>query len=316
MMSNIISNTMSTPVTDSTSNTMLNPNADHKKNPIAIVTGANSGMGLATTIELARKGYHVIMACRSEQRGQEALQEALRQSNSTAIELMLCDLGSLDSIRRFAHSFNERYDTLDVLMNNAGVVMVKRKETSDGFEQSIGINHLGHFLLTLLLIPPLRRAQQGRIVNVSSGAYKAGKIHFEDPHLHKRYNPIKGYAQSKLANVLFTRILARKVADSRITVNCLHPGAVGTSIGVDRNTGFGTRIMAIVGKLPFFLTPEEGAKTAIYLATSPEVAGVTGKYFYQQKEQKLQAHATEDAVAERFWTWSEQQVGLGSNDQL
>ncbi|KQY84413.1 short-chain dehydrogenase [Paenibacillus sp. Root52] len=295
---------------------MLNPNADHKKNPIAIVTGANSGMGLSTTIELARKGYHVIMACRSEQRGQEALQEALRQSNSTAIELMLCDLGSLDSIRRFAHSFNERYDTLDVLMNNAGVVMVKRKETSDGFEQSIGINHLGHFLLTLLLIPPLRRAQQGRIVNVSSGAYKAGKIHFEDPHLHKRYNPIKGYAQSKLANVLFTRILARKVADSRIIVNCLHPGAVGTSIGVDRNTGFGTRIMAIVGKLPFFLTPEEGAKTAIYLATSPEVAGVTGKYFYQQKEQKLQAHATDDAVAERFWTWSEQQVGLGSNDQV
>lgn len=316
MMSNIISNTMSTPETDSMSNTMLNPNADHKKNPIAIVTGANSGMGLATTIELARKGYHVIMACRSEQRGQEALQEALRQSNSTAIELMLCDLGSLDSIRKFAHSFNERYDMLDVLMNNAGVVMVKRKETSDGFEQSIGINHLGHFLLTLLLIPPLRRAQQGRIVNVSSGAYKAGKIHFEDPHLHKRYNPIKGYAQSKLANVLFTRILARKVADSRITVNCLHPGAVGTSIGVDRNTGFGTRIMAIVGKLPFFLTPEEGAKTAIYLATSPEVAGVTGKYFYQQKEQKLQAHATDDAVAERFWTWSEQQVGLGSNDQL
>ncbi len=273
-------------------------------------------MGLATTIELARKGYHVIMACRSEQRGQEALQEALRQSGSATIELMLCDLGSLDSIRQFAHSFNERYDTLDVLMNNAGVVMVKRKETSDGFEQSIGINHLGHFLLTLLLIPPLRRAQQGRIVNVSSGAYKAGKIHFEDPHLHKRYNPIKSYAQSKLANVLFTRILARKVADSRITVNCLHPGAVGTSIGVDRNTGFGTRIMAFVGKLPFFLTPEEGAKTAIYLATSPEVAGVTGKYFYQQKEQKLQAHATDDAVAERFWTWSEQQVGLGPSEQL
>lgn len=316
MMSNIISNTMSTPETDSTSNTMLNPNTDHKKNPIAIVTGANSGMGLATTIELARQGYHVIMACRSEQRGQQALQEALRQSGSTTIELMLCDLGSLDSIRRFAHSFNERFDTLDVLINNAGVVMVKRKETSDGFEQSIGINHLGHFLLTLLLIPPLRRAQQGRIINVSSGAYKAGKIHFEDPHLHKRYNPIKGYAQSKLANVLFTRILARKVADSRITVNCLHPGAVGTSIGVDRNTGFGTRIMAFVGKLPFFLTPEEGAKTAIYLATSPEVAGVTGKYFYQQKEQKLQAHATDDAVAERFWTWSEQQVGLGSNEQL
>lgn len=282
----------------------------------AIVTGANSGMGLATTTELARQGYRVIMACRSEKRGQQALQEALRQSGSNAIELMLCDLGSLDSIRHFAQTFRERYDTLDVLINNAGVVMVKRKETSDGFEQSIGINHLGHFLLTLLLMEPLKAAKQGRIVNVSSGAYKAGKIHFDDPHLHHRYNPIKSYAQSKLANVLFTRALAHKVADTRITVNCLHPGAVGTSIGVDRNTGFGTRIMALAAKLPFFLSPEEGAQTAIYLATSPEVAAVTGRYFYQQKEQQLKAHATDDATAERFWTWSEDQVGLKADERL
>lgn len=285
-------------------------------NQTAIVTGANSGMGLATTIELARQGYRVIMACRSEKRGQEALQEAVRQSGSSAIELMLCDLGSLESIRQFARTFRERHDRLDVLVNNAGVVMIKRKETSDGFEQSIGINHLGHFLLTLLLIEPLKAAKQGRVVNVSSGAYKAGKIHFEDPHLHKGYNPIKSYAQSKLANVLFTRALARKLSGTSVTVNCLHPGAVGTSIGVDRNTGFGTRIMAFVGKLPFFLSPEEGARTAIYLATSPEVVGITGRYFYQQKEQQLKAHAVDDASAERFWTWSEEQVGLKPDEKL
>ncbi|MEK3706966.1 SDR family oxidoreductase [Paenibacillus sp. FSL R7-0198] len=285
-------------------------------NQTAIVTGANSGMGLATTIELARQGYRVIMACRSEKRGQESLQEAVRQSGSSAIELMLCDLGSLESIRQFARTFRERHDSLDVLVNNAGVVMVKRKETSDGFEQSIGINHLGHFLLTLLLIEPLKAAKQGRVVNVSSGAYKAGKIHFEDPHLHKSYNPIKSYAQSKLANVLFTRALARKLSGTSVTVNCLHPGAVGTSIGVDRNTGFGTRIMAFVGKLPFFLSPEEGARTAIYLATSPEVVGITGRYFYQQKEQQLKAHAVDDASAERFWTWSEEQVGLKPDEKL
>ncbi|MGN7411545.1 SDR family oxidoreductase [Paenibacillus sp. SAF-068] len=282
----------------------------------AIVTGANSGMGLATTIELARQGYRVIMACRSEKRGEKALQEAVRQSGSSAIELMLCDLGSLESIRQFARSFHEHHDHLDVLVNNAGVVMVKRKETSDGFEQSIGINHLGHFLLTLLLIEPLKAATQGRVVNVSSGAYKAGKIHFEDPHLHKGYNPIKSYAQSKLANVLFTRALARKLSGTSVTVNCLHPGAVGTSIGVDRNTGFGTRIMAFVGKLPFFLSPEEGARTAVYLATSPEVVGITGRYFYQQKEQQLKAHAVDDASAERFWTWSEDQVGLKPDEKL
>ncbi|OMF16512.1 short-chain dehydrogenase [Paenibacillus amylolyticus] len=285
-------------------------------NQTAIVTGANSGMGLATTIELARQGYHVIMACRSEKRGQEALQEAVRQSGSSAIELMLCDLGSLESIRQFARTFRERHDRLDVLVNNAGVVMVKRKETSDGFEQSIGINHLGHFLLTLLLIEPLKAAKQGRVVNVSSGAYKAGKIHFEDPHLHKGYNPIKSYAQSKLANVLFTRALAGKMSGTSVTVNCLHPGAVGTSIGVDRNTGFGTRIMAFVGKLPFFLSPEEGARTAVYLATSPEVVGITGRYYYQQKEQQLKAHAVDDASAERFWTWSEEQVGLREDEKL
>ncbi|MEO2214652.1 SDR family oxidoreductase [Paenibacillus amylolyticus] len=285
-------------------------------NQTAIVTGANSGMGLATTIELARQGYRVIMACRSEKRGQEALQEAVRQSGSSAIELMLCDLGSLESIRQFARTFRERHDRLDVLVNNAGVVMVKRKETSDGFEQSIGINHLGHFLLTLLLIEPLKVAKQGRVVNVSSGAYKAGKIHFEDPHLHKGYNPIKSYAQSKLANVLFTRALARKLSGTSVTVNCLHPGAVGTSIGVDRNTGFGTRIMAFVGKLPFFLSPEEGARTAVYLATSPEVVGITGRYFYQQKEQQLKTHAVDDASAERFWTWSEEQVGLKPDEKL
>ncbi|WP_062833178.1 SDR family oxidoreductase [Paenibacillus amylolyticus] len=285
-------------------------------NQTAIVTGANSGMGLATTIELARQGYHVIMACRSEKRGQEALQEAVRQSGSSAIELMLCDLGSLESIRQFARTFRERHDRLDVLVNNAGVVMVKRKETSDGFEQSIGINHLGHFLLTLLLIEPLKAAKQGRVVNVSSGAYKAGKIHFEDPHLHKGYNPIKSYAQSKLANVLFTRALAGKMSGTSVTVNCLHPGAVGTSIGVDRNTGFGTRIMAFVGKLPFFLSPEEGARTAVYLATSPEVVGITGRYYYQQKEQQLKAHAVDDASAERFWTWSEEQVGLKPDEKL
>ncbi|GAS80275.1 short chain dehydrogenase [Paenibacillus amylolyticus] len=273
-------------------------------------------MGLATTIELARQGYHVIMACRSEKRGQEALQEAVRQSGSSAIELMLCDLGSLESIRQFARTFRERHDRLDVLVNNAGVVMVKRKETSDGFEQSIGINHLGHFLLTLLLIEPLKAAKQGRVVNVSSGAYKAGKIHFEDPHLHKGYNPIKSYAQSKLANVLFTRALAGKMSGTSVTVNCLHPGAVGTSIGVDRNTGFGTRIMAFVGKLPFFLSPEEGARTAVYLATSPEVVGITGRYYYQQKEQQLKAHAVDDASAERFWTWSEEQVGLKPDEKL
>lgn len=273
-----------------------------------VVTGANSGMGLATTVELAKQGAHVIMVCRSESRGQTALQEAIRRSGSEAIELMLCDLGDLASIRRFAEAFKARYPVLDVLVNNAGVVMLKRQLTRDGFEMDIGVNHLGHFLLTNLLLDRLTAAEQGRIVVVASGAYKAGSIHFDDPFLSRSFNPIKAYAQSKLANILFTVELAERLKDTRITVNCVHPGAVATQIGVNRDTGFGKRVLAALK--PMFLTPEQGADTAIYLAASPEVAGVSGKYFYRKKQQTLKSKAADRESAKRLWAWSEQMVGL------
>lgn len=209
-----------------------------------IVTGANSGMGLATTVELARLGAHVIMACRSRERGEQALQEAQRQSGSDRLRLMQLDLGSLASVRAFAAAFDEQHDTLDALINNAGVVAIKRQTTADGFEAMMGVNHLGHFLLTNLLLKPLLRSPQGRIVTVSSGAHKIGNIHFDDPHLTKGYSVWKGYAQSKLANILFTKELAERLKGTKATANSLHPGAVGTNLGVDRATGFGSRIHA------------------------------------------------------------------------
>ncbi|GAA3411128.1 SDR family oxidoreductase [Paenibacillus hodogayensis] len=280
---------------------------------IAIVTGANSGMGLSTVVELAKRGYRVIMACRSPQRGEAARLEAIKQSGSDAIELLVCDLGSLESIRQFAGQFLSRHDTLDVLVNNAGVVNLKRRTTKDGFEEMIGVNHLGHFLLVYLLLPALERAKAGRIVVVSSGAHKAGSIRFDDPHLTRGFNVVIGYAQSKLANILFTRELARRLQGTRVTVNAVHPGAVATNLGVDRNTGFGQFIYKLLR--PFFRSPAEGAATAVYLATSDEVAGVTGHYYYDNKQASLSAKARDDEAARRFWSWSEKEVGLGGSGE-
>lgn len=242
----------------------------------AIVTGANSGMGKATAATLSDMGIRVIMLCRDSLRGKEALKE-LKRVPGRELELMICDLADFDSVRRFSKEFHEKYNSLEILVNNAGFISLKREVTKDGFERQFGVNHLGHFLLTLLLIDLM--GSGSRIVNVSSGAHKVGNIHFDDINLEQNYNVIKAYAQSKLANVLFTRELAKRLWDYRISVNCCHPGAVTTNIGIDRNTGFGKFAHKFLG--PFFLNPDQGARTAIYLATSDEVRGKTGKYYYK-----------------------------------
>lgn len=265
-------------------------------------------MGLATTVEMARRGAQVVMACRSRKRGEDALAYAKQKSGSDHIELMLCDLASLESIRSFVEEFKASYSVLDVLINNAGVVAIKRQLTADGFELDLGVNHLGHFLLTNLLLDTLKAAEQGRIVVVASGAYKLGALHYEDPTLSRRFNPAKGYARSKLANILFTKELAKQLQGTGVTANCLHPGAVGTNIGVNRETGFGRSILKLVSF--FFLTPEQGADTAIYLATAPELREVTGQYYYRRKIKELSPRAENTAEAGRLWQWSLEQVGL------
>lgn len=268
---------------------------------IALVTGANSGMGKATVASLADQGYRVIMLCRSEERGTAALKELQEQNNSRVLNLMLCNLGSMKDIRRFTDEFKNKYGKLDVLINNAGVISLDRRETEDGLEEQFGVNHIGHFLLTLRLLDCMRKGS--RIVIVASGAHKIGKIHFNDYNLMSKFQVVKAYSQSKLANILFARELSERLISWGITVNCCHPGAVATSMGIDRNTGFGKTIMGILK--PFFISPEMGAVTAVYLATSQDVSRVTGKYFYRCKMTKTSKEAKNRKTAKRLFSLSE-----------
>lgn len=276
------------------------------QNKIAIVTGANSGMGFATVEALSDEGATVIMLCRSEERGREAL-EKLQQNKSRKLDLILCDLGDYESIRKFVRTVKEKYEHIDILVNNAGFISLDRQFTNEGIERQFGINHVGHFLLTTLLVDMMGKGS--RIVNVASGAHKTGRIHFDDINLTKGFNVITAYSQSKLANVLFTRELSRRLKSRRISVNCCHPGAVATNIGIDRNTGFGKTITGLLK--PFFQTPEEGARTAIFLVTDDSVRNITGGYFYKCKIAKSSRRSKDKELARRLYEFTEKLIDQG-----
>lgn len=270
-----------------------------KEKKIAIVTGANSGMGLATVEALSDKGFTVIMLCRNEERGRDAIARITKEKVRD-LDLMICDLGDYASIRNFAGRVKEKYPHIDVLVNNAGFISLDRQETKEGVERQFGINHLGHFLLTMQLLDLM--VPGSRIVVVASGAHKVGKIHFDDINLRKGYNVVKAYSQSKLANVLFTRELAQRLKKRRISVNCCHPGAVATNIGIDRETGFGKTVTGLLA--PFFQTPAEGARTAIYLATDAAVKNKTGGYFYKCKPARSSKRSKDMELAKKLFEFS------------
>ena len=275
---------------------------------VVLVTGANSGTGKWTAIELANMGARLIILCRDSFRGEEALKDIKEISGSQNIELMICDLASLDSIREFCSLFKSKYKRLDVLINNAGVILPARHETEDGYELQFGVNHLGHFLLTNLLLDLIIKSAPARIVVVASGGHKTGKIHFEDINLEKNFNMAKAYSQSKLANVLFTYELARRLKDKSVSVNALHPGPVASNIAVNRDTGFGKLITGFLK--PFFQTPKKGAETAIYLASSKDLEGVTGKYYYKKKQAPSSKLTHDKDLAKKLWDISETMVEL------
>jgi len=273
-----------------------------------LVTGANSGIGKAAAAELARRGAHVVMTARDRARGEAARDDVRRSSGNASVDLLLGDFAVLDEVRALAAAA-ERLAKIDVLVNNAGLMLSTRSETRDGFETTFQVNHLSPFLLTCLLAAKLRQTQGARIVTVASDAHqRGGALDFDDLQSKRSYAPFAVYGRSKLANILFTRELARRLAGSGVTTNCLHPGVVATGFAGDGDT---TGLFASLVKIarPFMLTPEKGARTIVYLATSPDVAATTGRYFAKCREKTPTRIAQDDAAARRLWDESARMTG-------
>lgn len=275
-----------------------------------VITGANAGIGKEAAVALAGRGAHVIGTARDPERGQAALDEIRARSGRDDAEILPLDLASFASIRAFASGVLDRYDRVDVLVNNAGAVLSDRRETADGFEMTFGVNHLGHFLLTELLVERLRASAPARVVVVSSGAHKSarGGLDFDDLQAERRYRPFLVYGRSKLANILFTRELARRLDGSGVTANSLHPGFVRSDFGLGGDmSGIVTAGFKLVAR-PFAISPERGAQTTVYLASSPEVTDVTGWYFYKSAPASTSKFAADDDAARRLWDVSEELV--------
>jgi NAD(P)-dependent dehydrogenase (short-subunit alcohol dehydrogenase family) len=286
----------------STSNTNM-------QGKICIVTGANSGIGKATSLGLAQMGATVVMVCRDRARGEEAQSEIKAKCSNDAIDLLLADLSSQQSIRQLVENFTQRYTRLDVLINNAGMLRLTRRETVDGLEMTFAVNYLAPFLLTNLLLDVLKASAPARIVNISSESHESGYIRMDDLQAEKHYRFLRAYGQSKLALVLFTYELARRLQGTGVTANCLHPGFVATNIG-QRGTMPVVRnairlIFSILG-----ISPEEGAKTSIYLASSPDVEGVTGKYFAKSIPRRSAPISYDESLQRQLWEESAKLVNL------
>lgn len=274
---------------------------------ICVVTGANSGIGKETARALARMGAHVIMVCRDPLRGRAALEDIQRTTGSERLDLMLADLSVQQDIHDLSAHIHERVDRVDVLVNNAGAIFKERFETPDGLELTFALNHMGYFLLTNLLIDLLiEAAPSSRIISVSSDAHLTGGLRFDDLQFTRRhYNSWRAYGASKLANILFTRELAWRVKEHGITANAMHPGVVSTNFG----TGAVAQL-ALAAARPVMRTPLQGAQTAIYLASSPEVEYLSGEYFYDCKIRRTSLEAQKVSNGKHLWDVSCRLSGL------
>ena len=276
---------------------------------ICLVTGATLGIGKDTALGLARKGAHVVIVGRDEAKSRDTAAWIARETGNRQVDYLVADLSSQAEVRRLAAAFDEIYPRLDVLVNNAGAIFTTRELTREGFERTWALNHLAPFLLTRLLLPKLERSAPARIVTVASDAHRPGAIAFDNLQGEKSFSGMRAYAQSKLANILFTFALARRLAGTGVTANCLHPGVVATGFG--HNTNGLVKTLVSLAR-PFLISPAKGAATSIYLASSPEVAGVSGKYFAKCRAAAPANQANDVAVQEKLWTLSETQTGVGA----
>jgi NAD(P)-dependent dehydrogenase (short-subunit alcohol dehydrogenase family) len=272
---------------------------------ICLVTGANSGIGYQTALGLARMDATVAMVCRNKERGEAAQKEIKAITSNKSIHLLIADISSQIQVRRLAEQIKNRYKRLDVLINNAGISVDKRTESADGIEMTFATNYLGHFLLTELLLVPLKASAPSRIINVSSFVHRwTTGIEFDDLDRKKKFSGVQVYAQSKLAMLMFAYELALRLEGTKITVNALNPGLVRTNLG-NELTGY-LKVFGDVMKTTLAITPEKGAQTSIYLASSPEVGEVTGKYFFKSKPRKSSKLSYDKRMWEKLWKTSQE----------
>ena len=286
----------------------MSTSAQTMQGKICLITGATSGIGKATALGLAKLGATVVLVSRDRARGEQAQSEIQAQSGNPHIDLLLADLSSQQSIRQLADDFKQRYSQLHVLINNAGVFQLRKRLTVDGLDMVFAVNQLAPFLLTNLLLDVIKASAPSRIVNVSSGSHEANYLKLDDLQSEKHYRPMRAYGQSKLALVLFTYELARRLEGTGVTANCLHPGFVATNIA-QRDLPPIARILAKPVFL-FGISPEEGAKTSLYLASSPEVEGVTGKYFVKSVPRQSAPLTHDVSLQHKLWQVCEVMTGL------
>lgn len=274
---------------------------------IIMVTGANSGIGKEAALELAARGARLVIVCRNRERGEPALAAIKAQSGNDTVELMTADFESQRQIRDLAAEYLRTHDRLDVLVNNAGLYLSTRHETEDGIEATWAVNHLAPFLLTNLLLDAIKAAAPARIVTVASDAHRAGAIDFDDLEMKAKYRWLAAYAQSKLANVVFTYELARRLEGTGVTATCMHPGTVATGIW-NRNKNVLNYLLRLFK--PFYLSSKKSAEAVVRLAVSSDVEGVTGKYFDKMQQAKSAPVSYDEDLAARLWQVSEAMTGL------
>lgn len=273
------------------------------KDQVCIITGATSGIGRATAFDLARLNATVVMICRNPELGKQTKNEIVRETGNSNIDVLIADLASQQAIRNVADEFKSKYKTLSLLVNNAGYAG-PRTLTPDGIERTFAVNHLAYFLLTNLLLDLAKASAPARIINVSSEAHRNVKLDFNDLQMENNYSGFRAYSISKLCNVLFTYELARRLADSSVTANALHPGFLSTGIFREAPAVVQFAVKVIAG------SAEKGAKAIIYLGTSPELANVSGKYFNGTKEVRSAEQTYDREAAEKLWVVSEKMTSL------